>query len=243
MNKISSNTPFTFKISKDRLGIEIYGERAAFEGLHEVLTGCWYREEEKKEDVCSYIGVLLFFSYEVRHAFMGNRIVSLDGKLIREWNEESYAMFEREPERYVVGVGLCWPRMLFVLSAWWECCRHIDISSDTLALMREFTSGVENVLQERSAREYRYIEPYIHGAIYSANPYLMHYMEYVTYDYLSWINYSSRMTVKHLARRMETGRYGSYQYEFLLNHLKKSAKKNECDIEDLSYDYSSMHVN
>ena len=40
---------------------------------------------------CSYIGIISYFSYEVRHSFMGDRLVTLEGKTVKKWNDEMLA--------------------------------------------------------------------------------------------------------------------------------------------------------
>lgn len=53
---------------------------------------------------CSYIGVISYFSYEVRHAFMGDRLVMLYGKPIKEWSDVLFQLFEEEQEHFEVEI-------------------------------------------------------------------------------------------------------------------------------------------
>ena len=76
---------FRFENTKHKLGVRIWGDRRSFHELHELLSECWDCEKAdmSRAEGCSYIGVISYFSYEVRHAFMGDRLVTLDGKPVR----------------------------------------------------------------------------------------------------------------------------------------------------------------
>ena len=100
-------------------------------------------------------------------------------------------------------------------------------------IMREFTENIEQLLQSRSKAQYPKIEPYLHGAIYAANPYLMHFMEHINYEYLRWSTFS-RVSLSTLADEMACAAYGTYQFNDFMSTLKRQAKKLNCPIEELS---------
>ena len=52
---------------------------------------------------CSYIGIISYFSYEVRHSFMGDRLVTLEGKTVKKWNDEMLAHPIKSVEMYATG--------------------------------------------------------------------------------------------------------------------------------------------
>ena len=225
---------FRFENTKHKLGVRIWGDRRSFHELHELLSECWDCEnaDMSRAEGCSYIGVISYFSYEVRHAFMGDRLVTLDGKPVKEWSDEVFQLFEKEMERFEVGMELTWPHMLFIMSSWWECLRHQDCPMRVMGIMREFTENIEQLLQQRSKTQYPKIGPYLHGAIYAANPYLMHFMEHINYEVLRWSTFS-RVTLSTLANEMACAAFGTYQYEDFMSKLKKQAKKLDCPIEEM----------
>lgn len=81
---------FRFENTKHKLGVRIWGDRRSFHELHELLEVCWDCESDgmSQAEACSYIGVISYFSYEVRHVFMGDRLVTLDGKPVKVWSDE-----------------------------------------------------------------------------------------------------------------------------------------------------------
>ena len=225
---------FRYENTRHKLGIQIWGDRRSFHELHELLSDCWECEDDMMSDAegCSYIGVISYFSYTVRHAFMGDRWVKLDGKPVKVWSDEMFQLFEKEQERFEVGMDFSWPQMLFIMASWWECLKHKECPVRVLPVMREFTENIERLLRERSKLHYSKIEPYVHGAIYAANPYLMHTMEHINAEYLSQTQYS-KPSLDWLADRMTCASYGSWQHEDYMATLKRQAKKHACPIEEL----------
>lgn len=225
---------FRFEHTRHKLGIRIWGDRQSFHELHELLRGCWDCEnaDMSRAEGCSYIGVISYFSYEVRHAFMGDRLVLLDGKQVNEWKDGMFQLFEKEMERFEVGIELTWPHMLFIMASWWECLKHQDCPKLVISIMREFQENIERLLLSRSKVQYPKIEPYLHGAIYAANPYLMHFMEHINYEYLRRSTFS-RVSLSSLADMMVGAAFSTYQYDDYMSTLKRHAKKLDCSIEEL----------
>lgn len=225
---------FRFENTKHKLGMRIWGDRRSFHELHELLCECWDCECDgmSQAESCSYIGVISYFSYEVRHAFMGDRLVTLDGKLVKSWDDEMFQLFEQEQERIEVGMDFSWPQMLCIMAAWWECLRRQDCPTRVIGIMREFAENIEQLLQQRSKTQYPRIEPYLHGAIYAANPYLMHFMEHINQEYLRWSTFS-RVTLNALADELACAAFGTYRYDDYMSTLKRIAKKQDCPIEEL----------
>lgn len=83
---------FRFEPTTHKLGMRIWGDRRSFHELHEVLGECWDCEnaDMARAEGCSYIGVISYFSYEVRHAFMGDRLVMSYGKPVKELTDELF---------------------------------------------------------------------------------------------------------------------------------------------------------
>lgn len=241
INKKVSALQFWFEHTRHKRGIRIWGDRESFHELHELLGECWDCDDVgmSQSEASSYIGVISYFCYEVRHAFMGDRLVQLDGKPVKEWTDGMFQLFEKDQEHFEVGVELSWPHMLFIMAAWWECLKHRDCPMRAIGIMREFLDNIEQLLQSRSKVQYPHIEPYIHGAIYAANPYLMHFMEHINYEYLRWSTFS-RVSLSTLADEMTCAAYGTYQYNDYMSTLKRQAKKLNCPIEELSEQVDEM---
>jgi len=223
-----------FQNTKHKLGIQIWGDIDSFRELYELASECWIRDdcETTRAEECSYIGVILYFCYTIRHTFMGDRFVKLDGKPVKEWSDDMMRLFEDEPERFMVGVDFTWPHVLFIIASWWECIKRHECPVRVLPIMRQFTENIESLLQERSKTQYPSIEPYINGAIYAANPYLMHTMEHINVEYLFTSKFG-KISLRSLADMMRRSAFGTWEYEDYLTTLKKHAKKLGCQIEDL----------
>lgn len=226
---------FRFEHTKHKLGVKIWGDRRSFHELHELLGECWDCEDDclSQAEACSYIGVISYFSYEVRHAFMGDRLVLLDGKPMKEWTDEMFQLFEQEQERFEVGLELTWPHMLFIMASWWECLKHQNCPMRAIGVMKEFSANIERLLQSRGKAQYTVVEPYIHGAIYAANTYLMHYMEHINVSYLMCARMFHKVSNKELADEMERSAYGTYYYDEVMSILKHQVKKLGCPIEEI----------
>lgn len=225
---------FRYENTKHKLGMQIWGDRRSFLELHQLLHECWECKDDTMSDAegCSHTGVISYFSYTVRHAFMGDRWVKLDGKPVKVWSDEMFQLFEKEQERFEVGMDFSWPQMLFIMASWWECLKQKECPVRVLPVMREFTENIERLLRERSKLHYSKIEPYVHGAIYAANPYLMHTMEHINAEYLAWTKVG-RPSLDWLADRMTCASYGNWRYEDYMAALKRQAKKHGCPIEEL----------
>lgn len=135
-------------------------------------------------------------------------------------------------ERFEVGMELTWPHILCIMASWWECLRHRECPIQVMGIMREFTEGIDQLLKKRSKTQYPLIEPYVHGAIYSANPYLMQMMEHINVDYLTW-SIISKVSLKQLAEAMTCASFGSYEYKDFMSTLKREAKRLNCSIEEI----------
>ena len=98
--------------------------------------------------------------------------------------------------------------------------------------MREFTEDLEGLLQARSKRDFPHVSPYFHGAIYAANPYLLHFMQHARISYLCLCKLGN-CTLKQLGECLSCASYGTFKYNDFMETLKKEAKRNGCPIEDL----------
>lgn len=227
---------FTFEATPAKLGIRIMGNRNDFHELHENLWKCWKVEEMTPEESISYLGIISYFSYEVRKTFMGARIVKMDGKALRanNWNDDTYDLFEKEQSRFQVGVEFSWPQYLFILSSWWECFRQYDCPLNLLHTLKLFENEADHILLN-SYKKIEDVRPYLHGAIYAGHPYLMHVMNEVHANYIEEAYYR-RLTMKQLASHMERASVATESYKRFTKHLETTAKKLSCTVAELRAD-------
>jgi hypothetical protein len=219
-----------------KTGVVISGKRKEMMELHELVSQCWDADhiDFTPEEDMSYIGVISYFSYEIRHAFMGDRTIEFDGKYtsIDRWSRDMYDKFDNEMERFTVGVKLSWPHILFIMASWWECYRHTKCPVELLPIMRDIEKGITDIIQELEPKNYSYIEPYLHGGIYAANPYLMHAMDRAE-DLYKEACYTRRTSMRRLAEFMACSAYGTPEYKNLHKTLERYAKKYGCSVGEL----------
>ena len=225
---------FTFLNTKHKLGMQIWGDRDTFHELYELISDCWECVEPgmSRAVECSYIGVFSYFCYTVRHTFMGDRLVKLDGKPVMGWSDGMLDLFEEEQDRFEVGMEFSWPQVLFIMASWWECLKHKECPARVLPVMRELSENIDCLLRERSKTQYSSVEPFIKGAIYAANPYLMQTMEHINVQYLQRSRFG-RVPLTYLADLMVCSAFGTWDYNNYLSTLKKHARRLGCNIEDL----------
>jgi hypothetical protein len=219
-----------------KTGVVISGNRKEIVDLHELVSQCWDLDKLtfSPEENMSYIGVISYFAYELRHAVLGDRIIELDGKrtFMERWSQDMYEKFENEMERFTVGFELSWPHVLFIMASWWECYRHNESPVELLPTMRDIEQGISDVIKELEPKNYSYIEPYLHGAIYAANPYFMHAMDQADSMYTDAC-FTRRTSMRRLAEFMACSAYGTPEYVKLHKTLERYAKKYGCHVGEL----------
>ena len=217
------------------MGMRMWGDKESFHNLHEMLEECWCCKDCIMTDAesCSYVGIISFFAYDVRHTCQGDNLVKMCGKMIPHWNDEIAKVYEESPECFEVGMELSWPHWIFIMASWWECFRRQEYPTALLPVMRDITKHVERLLKQRSRVNYNLIEPYLHGAIYAHCPYLMHVMEHVNIRYLIESQYKD-VTVKQLANHMKCACHGTKEYNDYMTLLLSESERNDCKIEELT---------
>lgn len=225
---------FRYKHTKYGHGLQIWGPIEELREFHFLFADCWDTGENlmTPAENCAYKGVLAYFSYELRHAYMGVRLASLDGKEVKRWTGRTRTLFDDEPQRFEVGFELHWVHVFFILAAWGESLKHVDCTIPVMRAMRALTKGVEELLRERDEKGFSAIEPYLHGAIYSGNPYLMHFMDRAYNEYFFFAN-RGKVKLTKLAETLNLAVYGSMAYNMIMEMLEDSAKKYGCGIENL----------
>jgi hypothetical protein len=202
----------------------------SFHDLHcGILDGIGDYELEGKNRV-NYIGILYSLAYDVRHTFLGDRLVKCNGRFVNEWHDELIKRFEDPNAGFVVGVEFSWPQLFFALASLRECYRHGVCPAELLPVMLDIETNAKRLLKSLSSEHYDLIAPYVDGAIYAANPYLLHVMERVDKEY----NRSARRpSMKKLADMMRLSLYGTKEYYEFHQLLLRAAVEEHCDVADL----------
>ena len=213
---------FKFECTTNKLGVRIWGDVISFRELYELVSKCWTTKESSRKRMCSYVGVMLSFAYDLRHTYMGDRLVQGDEPLAED------------DDNRIVGFEILWPQTFFIMSSWWECLKQHNCPIEILPYIYEFTKGMEAVLKKTSRSYAAQLQPYFHGAIYAANPYIIHAFDSVTADYLN------NQSLKCLVERMPCASFGTEEYNLLQEQLKSEAERLGCPVEDtkINFDFS-----
>jgi hypothetical protein len=223
---------FKIEVSENRKGVVIWGTRDAFDKTNDLLYDCWGDEEDMTaEEGITYIGVMAFFSYEMRHTAQGARLVKLDGKPLDEWNSENLELFETEQSRFEVGLDIEWTYILFILASWFECYRNRYCPPETLPILHEMLEGVERAIKKASSTIYPRLKPFLHGALYAADPYLMRTMEYINIE----TKYAWTRQMSRLAEAMKMTIYNSPEYNKLHKEIEDGAAKLKCAVHEFAF--------
>jgi hypothetical protein len=223
---------FKIEVSENRKGVVIWGNRDAFRDTNRLLYDCWGDADGMSdEEGITYLGVMSFFSYEMRHTSLGDRLVKFDGKPLEEWNDELFNLFETENSRFEVGLEIELAYIIFVLASWFECYRNRNCPQEALSILREMRDGVERAIKKASSTNYPRLKPFLYGALYAADPYLMHTMDYihVTLKY-AWSRY-----MMELAEAMQATIYNSPEFNKLHKKLEDSAAELKCAVHQLTF--------
>jgi hypothetical protein len=224
---------FKIEVSEDRKGVVIWGSSDAFYDTNELLYDCWGDDDEMtNEEGITYLGVMAFFSYEMRHTSQGDRLVKFDGVPLDEWDSEHYDLFETDRSRFEVGFEIEWTYILFVLASWFECYRNKNCPPEALPILRDMRDDVERAIKKVSSTNYPRLKPFLHGALYAADPYLMRTMEYVHKELkYAWSRHMSR-----LAEAMQATIYNSPECNDVHKILEDGAAELNCAVHEITFD-------
>jgi len=232
------------ELTKRKLGVRISGNCDEFRTIYDYLSECWCDDDYDTSPVLqvSYVGILGAFAYDLRHTFMGDRVVKLDGKKINAWSNRIAQLFEDEKDRFEVGLELSWPEILFILASYWQCHKVKDCPLELTEKMRFFQTETESLLKVASGKYFTLLEPYLHGAIYIGNPCLIQTMSHVILEYLS-IGKFTKGSFADLAKLMSVSLYQSSAYSDFMGILKRAARKEKCEVYDISVDFGNRLEN
>jgi hypothetical protein len=226
------NKLFKIEVSQNRDGVVIWGSHDAFYDSEDLLADCWFNNEPNlsDEESISYVGIMAFFSYEMRHAGSAGRLVKFDGVPLKRLENKHFQLLETEASRFELGLELPWTYMFFVLASWWECFRNRECPQEALAILREMTDDVARALKKTSKSHFKRLSPFLYGAIYAADPYIMHTMRCVK----SEVDYRFTYPLRAMAEALEKyAVYNTPEYKDFHTMLDERAAELNCHVADL----------
>jgi hypothetical protein len=91
--------------------------------------------------------------------------------------------------------------------------------------------GVERAIKKASSTIYPRLKPFLHGALYAADPYLMRTMEYIHIEAkYAWTRQMTRLT-----EAMKMTIYNSPEYNKLHNEIEDGADKLKCAVHEFAF--------
>ena len=216
-----------FTPTKHGAGVRVWGTPVELMELYETVERFWNVREpaaegstERQRD-----DILANFCYDLRHGFMGMRTVAARHPV------------DKTPGEYYA-VEITWTYILFYMAVLRYNMRTRPCSEAELALVGQVEEALREAIRGYSKPYAHAILPYLEGALYCENPHLMQYMEYINYQHIYRVRYSTpKNAFSYLARYMTGSIYDSFHYNDILQYLKRVSKRLGCDISQLSYNY------
>jgi hypothetical protein len=118
----------------------------------------------------------------------------------------------------------------------WECYREADCPHELIPLTAALNDAVADLIRSISYGYYDSIEPYLRGAIYGADPYMMHAVCRVQFLFNKYRRHK-RTTFLLLAGLLRRSLYGTKEYQDFHEELESAARDLHCAVADLSMDY------
>jgi len=144
---------------------------------------------------------------------------------------------DKTPGEYYA-VEITWTYILFYMAVLRYNMRTRPCTEAELALVGQVEEALREAIRGYSKPYAHAILPYLEGALYCENPHLMQYMEYINYQHIYRVRYSTpKNAFSYLARYMTGSIYDSFHYNDILQYLKRVSKRLGCDISQLSYNY------
>ena len=202
------------------------GTEDSLRNLHKVIAKFWGDDHyfnlkgfENRDALISS------FSYEIRKAYEGSR-------LVRNSSHDSKEKIEH------FGAHISWVHVLFSLSALRYNMRFITSNKQDLLVFHNLEESLRQAMYSFDKVGAELLEPYLDGGIYAGNEYLYQYMRTINADYfeLGGGKKSFRLLPVILSKAvLFTDDYNEY-----LHFLIKEAKRLKCDINDL--DINDDHI-
>ncbi|GEM52762.1 hypothetical protein EB1_25520 [Empedobacter brevis NBRC 14943 = ATCC 43319] len=205
--------------TKKGLGVEIWGTHDDLEYLYEVISKFWNNESfshvkgyENKNSLISS------FSYEIRKASYGNRLV----------RKNSHYSFEEIP---YLGFKISWVHIIFSIATLRYNMRMVESNKAEISIFLHLEYWIEQAMESYDSIGAKKLLPYINDAINAGNEYLYQYMRNINASFFEMKG--GKNSFRKLADLMRASIYFSDEYDELLNFLQSEAKKHGCNVENL----------
>lgn len=217
--------------TKRGIGVELWGNYDDLNCLYDVIGKFWGRDDlpnvPGKENRDSLISS---FSYEIRHAFQGDRLKS-----------EKNHLTHGQGKHY--GAEFSWVHILFSMTALKYNMRFKETTKLETATFLQLEYWLERSMFSFDAEGAVRLTPFFDDAIYPANPYLYQYMRSINAEY--FMLGGGKKAFRQLPMLLNRAVYGSRENKEYLEFLKKEAERLNCDIADLELsdddvDYSGV---
>lgn len=217
----------TFVPTTHGAGVRLWGTREELQDFYDTVERYWNCLEEAQDSIeYQRDNILACFCYDIRHGLMGMRTTAK-----RHPSDKSEGEF--------FAVEITWTHILFYFAVLRYNMRTRPCSEQDVQTICQAEDALHLAVKAFSKRYANAILPFLNGAIYCANPHLMQFMEYINHQHLFWLTISTpKDAFGYLANEMAGAIYDSYHYREILKHLQKEAKRLDCDISELTYDYS-----
>lgn len=216
-----------FTPTKHGAGVRLWGTQAELMEFYETVERFWDAKEpalvgsaERQRD-----DMLASFCYDLRHGFMGMRTVA-----------------RRHPKDKTPGdyyaVEITWTHILFYMAVLRYNMRNHPCTEQDIQLVSQVEEALRDVIRSYSKPYAHAVLPYLEGAVYCKNPNLFQYMEYINYQHINKVRYSTpKNAFSYLARYMTGSIYDSFEYNDILQRLQRIARSQGCEISQLTYHY------
>lgn len=217
----------TFVPTTHGAGVRLWGTQMELQDFYDIVDRYWNCLEEAQDPIENQRDTILAsFCYDIRHGLMGLRTTAK-----RHPIDKTDGIF--------YAVEITWPHVLFYFAVLRYNMRTRPCSEQDVQAICQAEESLRLAIKSVSKRHADALIPYLDGAIYCANPHLMQYMEHINYQHLFWLTYfTPKQSLKRLSDEMAGAIYNSYRYKEILRYLQKEAKRLNCDISELTYDYS-----
>ena len=221
----------TFLATPHGAGVRLWGSCEELYEIYEVLDKFWEPEENRNPLRYELDTLIGSFAYDIRKAFTGCRTIA-----------KKHPVTGEEGEWFAVEIT--WTHVVFYFAVLRHNMSYFPYSEMELKAVNDLQESLYACMDKFCPRYSKSMKPFIEGAIYCGNEYLMAYMEDINYSHLSWLRYGTpKDGFRYLATQlMYHTIYDTYPYRTMLSRLKASAKKLNCGINDLRFDYENDPV-
>lgn len=209
-------------------GVRLWGSEEDLRAFYEMVLCYWDLEESTPDPIeLQRSNFLAGICYDIRHAFMGTRSIAKKHPV------------EKTPGIFY-GVEFTWTHILFFFAILRHNMRTRPCTRKGIELVCRAENSLYEAVRKYSKRYADAVMPFLNGAIYCNNPYLEQYIETINNQHLNNLSLlSPKRAFGLLVDDLNSAVYNTNGYKEILGYLQKEAKRLDCDIVDLTYDYGA----